>query len=563
MSKKLVALLMAAIMLCSFASFASAEATYPEYLNLVDTYYPMVKEGYEDKVEIDVTIIVGTDFSADPSQRYFWQLMEKVFNIHFNVTQVTNKEEYITLTFAADDLPDLILGAGLTPAQIYEYGVIEEQLLDVTPYLTPELAPQLNKLFEQYADLRSTITLPNGAIYCFPNIRDYDNPENYTVTSINVKMMEEVGVTEKPKTLDELVDLLYKFKALGDDVIPLCGAWENCNPSAMILNALGFETKDHTVQTGSKVTVRNGEVVLPAADPVYKDYLELMNKFYTDGIIDKDFFTNDSIVLQAQTAEKRIGVLGQRCYALNSNPDFYLDFESLPVLTSAQNSDPFCATSSSISFGGCLISSKTQYPELLVRWCDWMVTYEGTNAAWVGANKYNEGIMLEGWGGWYMNENYSRCDVDRETYPEKWTGAVQYLREQVAGFNMGSLGLVAGEDWYRQTMSGLPYVDKTETWAKDPMNAGFYYRTSAYEEYTPYLRTDISTISFFFDEDTTDRIIELEAVLKDKIENETAKFITGARPLSEFDAFQEELKKLGVEEYVGYYAESYAATQGK
>ena len=133
MSKKLVALLLAAMMMLSLASVAGAEATYPEYLNLVDTYYPMVKEGQEDKVSIDVTIIVGTDYSADPSQRYFWQLMEKVFNIKFNVTQVTNKEEYITLTFAADDLPDLILGAGLTPAQIYQYGVIEEQLLDVAP----------------------------------------------------------------------------------------------------------------------------------------------------------------------------------------------------------------------------------------------------------------------------------------------------------------------------------------------------------------------------------------------------------------------------------------------
>lgn len=563
MSKKLVALLLAAMMMLSLASVAGAEATYPEYLNLVDTYYPMVKEGQEDKVSIDVTIIVGTDYSADPSQRYFWQLMEKVFNIHFNVTQVTNKEEYITLTFAADDLPDLILGAGLTPAQIYEYGVIEEQLLDVAPYLTAELAPQMTALFEKYDDMRSTITLPNGAIYCFPYVIARDNPETYGNTAINVELMKEVGITEKPKTLDGIVDFLYKVKALGDDVIPLCGAWSTANPSAMILRAMGYEMNDHTDKTGAKITVRNGEIVVPAATETYKAFLELMNKFYVDGIIDKDFFTNDNIVLQAQTAEKRVGILGSTCYYINPNPDFYLDFESTPVLSSEYCEEAFSTGKNYISFGGCLISSKTEYPELLVRWCDWMMTSEGTNAAWVGANKNNAGIMLEGWGGWYMNENYSRCDVDRETYPDKWTGAVQYLREQVAGFNMGSLGYVVEEDWYRQTMSGLPYVDKTQTWAKDPMNAGFYYRTNSYEEYTPYLRTDVSSINFFFDEDTTDRIIELEAVLFDKIENETAKFITGARPLSEFDAFQEELKKLGVEEYVGYYAESYAATKGE
>ncbi len=559
MSKKLVALLLAAMMLLSLASFASAEATYPEYLNLSETYYPLVKDGYKDKVNIDVAIVVETDFSVDPYSRYFWQMMDQVFNVHFNVTQVTNREEYITLTFAADDLPDMILGARLGPSQIYDYGVVEGQLLDVAPYLTPELAPQMTKLFEQYSDLRATITLPNDAIYCFPYIIAKDNPEIYGIGSINMKMLEEVGMTEKPHTLDQLVEYLYKVKALGDDVIPLAGSWSVTNPAAIILRAMGYEVRNHNEETGAKITVRNGEVVLPGADEEYKAFLTLMNQFYNDGIIDKDYFTNDTIVLQAQTAEKRIGVLGDRCYALNSDPNFYLDFESVPVLSSEYCEEAFSVASNYISFGSCLISSKTEYPELLVRWCDWMMTSEGTNAAWVGAHKNNEALMLEGWGGWYMNDKYSRCDVDRETYPDKWTGAVQYLREQVAGFPMGSLGYVVEEDWYRQTMSGLEYVDKTETWAKDPMNAGFYYRTNAYEEYTPYLRTDISTINFFFDEDTTDRIIELEAVLKDKIENETAKFITGARSLDEFDTYLEEVRKLGADEYVEYYADAYAS----
>ena len=185
------------------------------------------------------------------------------------------------------------------------------------------------------------------------------------------------------------------------------------------------------------------------------------------------------------------------------------------------------------------------------------MTSEGTNAAWVGACKNNETLMLEGWGGWYMYENYSRCDVDRENNPNAWTGAVEYLRQRVAGFNMGSLGYVAEEDAYRQTMSGLPLRLAKDTWALDPNNAGFYYRTNAYEEYTPYLRTDISTMKFFFDEDTSDRIVELESVLKDYIENNIAKFVTGARSLDEFDTYLEEVKRQGAEEYVGYYAQAY------
>ena len=69
---------------------------------------------------------------------------------------------------------------------------------------------------------------------------------------------------------------------------------------------------------------------------------------------------------------------------------------------------------------------------------------------------------------------------------------------------------------------------------------------------------DISTLLYFFDEDTNDRLIELEALLTPYIESETAKFITGARPLAEFEDYLQEMQNLGAEEYVKYYADSYA-----
>ena len=555
MLKKTLAMLLCAALLCSLAGVGLAAET-PDYLNL-DTYYPFVKEEYKDQVSLDFAIIVSTDYSEKPEERYYWQLMEKVFNLKCNVTQVTNRDEYVTLTFTANDLPDIILGAGLTNSQLYNFGVVEGQLLDVAPYLSEELTPQLMKLFEQYPDVKAGITLPNGAIYAFPYIIARDNPETYAVSSINVDMLKELGYEEKPHTLEELTEMLYAFKSLGDDVLPICGSWKSNNPSGMILRAMGYEVGKQEDETGALISVRNGKAVLPGADAAFKPYLELMHKFYVDGIIHKDFFTNDNIVLQAQTAEKRVGFMASNIYGTNPNPEFYLQFESLPVLSSEYNSEAFAVSNCYYSFGGCVISAKTKYPELCIRWADWMMTSEGTNAAWVGACKNNETLMLEGWGGWYMNENYSRCDVDRENNPNAWTGAVEYLRQRVAGFNMGSLGYVAEEDAYRQTMSGLPLRLANDTLALDPNYAGFYYRTNAYEEYTPYLRTDISTMKFFFDEDTSDRIVELESVLKDYIENNIAKFVTGARSLDEFDTYLEEVKRQGAEEYVGYYAQAY------
>ena len=51
---------------------------------------------------------------------------------------------------------------------------------------------------------------------------------------------------------------------------------------------------------------------------------------------------------------------------------------------------------------------------------------------------------------------------------------------------------------------------------------------------------------------------DLLSVLKNHIESETAKFVTGIRPLSELDAFMAELEALGVKEYIALYEEAYA-----
>ena len=45
--------------------------------------------------------------------------------------------------------------------------------------------------------------------------------------------------------------------------------------------------------------------------------------------------------------------------------------------------------------------------------------------------------------------------------------------------------------------------------------------------------------------------------IEDYITQETPKFITGARSLDEFDAYQDELKNLGVERYIEIYRDAY------
>jgi len=79
--------------------------------------------------------------------------------------------------------------------------------------------------------------------------------------------------------------------------------------------------------------------------------------------------------------------------------------------------------------------------------------------------------------------------------------------------------------------------------------------TAAQEDYLTALRLP----GVYMTEEISLRSEELGKVIKDYVKAETAKFITGSRQLSEIDAFWEELKKLEIEEYIGYNVEAYSA----
>ena len=78
------------------------------------------------------------------------------------------------------------------------------------------------------------------------------------------------------------------------------------------------------------------------------------------------------------------------------------------------------------------------------------------------------------------------------------------------------------------------------------------------ENIIPYTVTGYPAV-VYFDEATNARITDLKAVLNTHAESESAKFITGARDLSELDAYFNELDDLGYQEYLKFYTDYFYA----
>ena len=91
-----------------------------------------------------------------------------------------------------------------------------------------------------------------------------------------------------------------------------------------------------------------------------------------------------------------------------------------------------------------------------------------------------------------------------------------------------------------------------------PDNADGYLRHDAVNVWGDHITT-VKLPDVYMTEDEALEAADLKIVLNDYVTAESAKFITGLRPLSEISKFQEELKTMGVEDYIAIYREAYSA----
>lgn len=75
--------------------------------------------------------------------------------------------EQVNIRIAGSDLPDAFNGVGFNNYDLLTYGE-DGTFIDLTPYITPEIRPNLSAILEAHPEIRAAITMSNGAIYGLP-----------------------------------------------------------------------------------------------------------------------------------------------------------------------------------------------------------------------------------------------------------------------------------------------------------------------------------------------------------------------------------------------------------
>ncbi len=571
---KLMAGTLAALMLCSAASCAKTPAssgttsptgsagstTETKYYN--ETGYPIC----DKLITVEVAHEAG---KGDYTKSKSWEIIKNELGIELKSKPIVSESwnDQFTLMLSTDALPDLIRAPWdrLSLTDIEKYGKTQGFFADVKQYM--DLMPNMKKLIDEdkTGAFARNITSSDGKIYGFVSYRDSVMDTNWIRLWIDLDFLNNCGIGKIPTTVDEFYEALKAFKendanGNGDknDEIPLdyLTTAHGENVTKMLMGAFGMITSDPKLS----LLVQDGKVVLGQTTENYKEYLKFMHKLYAEGLMSQDAFSQTNEQHEANIAAQRTGVFGADAFnASNGGVKDNTHYGYIGGLASKYTNNKIYTTNSECTSTPILfISSKSQYPEAICRLIDYY--YDPKHAT------EDFGGRIEGFN--YDLKEYGNTGYEMLIIKPEWKGLTsdeERAKLESLGYDSVGTNVFAVFPTSQFTNKGLVLSvdDKTlrsdelvntygwcaveEIWLRDVKPEEAYcYPTLAY---------------------TTEQAMEIATIktdIKEYVGSQFAAFVTGKQDIdAEWDNFQNELKKAGLDKLIEVEQAAYDATMNK
>ena len=519
-----------------------------------------------DPVTLTVLTQRNPNSTNDATDLWFFKYMEYWFaeqgyDVTIEVSQTAEAGTQLQLMMGTDSLPDIVWAIPLSADNVVSYGADQGALLDWTPYINEENMPNLYEQFQNNQGAYTASVCMDGKIYGIPYISPYMyGSGTYGIADrmfVNQTWLDECGL-EVPTTEEEFIDMLRAFKEnikleSGEETIPFLGT----NLMRYLWVGLGYYGSNMD-NYGLSWAIKDEEIYLPAYTEDYRHFVEVMHTLYQEGLISQDFFTMESTTMNGLLKNGNGGAMAEG--NLTNTADFSQWVMPDPILF-GDNDEIYVSNLSSYTANCVYASADTKYPEIVAMFVDFVYGEEGAMIYRYGFEKAEDdplGILP---GYYYNDKGVITVDLVEDGTFLSWTRyAHQYIYPyDYAGIRpiVADKGLEKGTYVYQDAVTGEDIVTETNTvYSHD--NADGHWRLMNIEKWNPYA-TAVRLPAAYLSLDDSSRAAELKTLLKQHIEQETAEFITGIRPLSELDTYFEELEALGVEEYVEIYRAAYSS----
>ncbi len=219
-------------------------------------------------------------------------------NIEWQIYYHSDWAEQKSLLLASGDLPDAFLGSSSLKAS--DIALNKSNFLELTDYINKENMPNLTSVFEKAPEMKAVATDRNGKIYSLPKKLPLRPKVCGNNLYINKEWLDNLGL-KVPKTYEELTDVLEKFvtEDADKDGNPNneIGFTNYASPALLsgdlrtILAPFGTMVSRETNYMGLN---GEGKPVFMPMEENYKEAVKWMHELWEKGILDSEYFTQDS-----------------------------------------------------------------------------------------------------------------------------------------------------------------------------------------------------------------------------------------------------------------------------
>lgn len=313
--------------------------------------------------------------------------------IHFQMANFFTQMDQFNLMAASGDFPGIMNGA----AGLYSAGpdaaLDEEIFVNLLDY--EDAMPHYSAIINSDAKIFNEVSTPEGNLVAFYSLFDYNKYGGRGDKGYFIRQdwLDDLGM-DMPKTYDQLHDVLTAFKT------------EKGANSAFVLPVSGmndFVTGGFGI--GSNFYVENGTIKFGPLEQGYRDYLELMAKWYSEGLIYSDYynyaneimFDGTDMIGSGQVALYYNEVGTMTTYAeMSQDPNFVVRAIAPVAQEEGGKVYPTEFRFTAVDNARWSVTTNCPDPELAVQLCDYLYTTDGILLANYGVEDVTFAYNAEG-----------------------------------------------------------------------------------------------------------------------------------------------------------------------
>lgn len=478
----------------------------------------------EEKTTISIWVPMSsnvTNIVDNIGDTAFFKALEERTNVHveFQHPSAGGEAQAFNLLISSGELPDMVMCSAAYPYPGgFDQAVADGYFMDLTD-LIPKYCPNYLKAVESYAakttfekQYLNAIKTEEGRYVGIGQV--FIEPQgDFAGYYMRKDWLDDLGLKE-PVTYEDWENVLTKFKEEKGATAPLALASTGYD---------GFNDLPGGYGVNSSFYQIDNKIHYGPMEDGWKDYMTMLNRWYQKGLIDPDFMSGSNFL--PDTAMIVTGKTGAffTMYTLiamyengNEDPNALYVPVTAPVLKEGDKN--MFGLQMLPGFGGLAISQDSKNAEVCLKWLNYMYSPEGS----LFVNYGVEGDTFE-----YVD--------GVPQYTEKVTKNEKYsFSEAMCYYTMPSGYLPNLQDWRRE-LAAVP--------EKDCANYEVFPSNKTTERSLPSLTGIMNA------EESTE-YAKLFADVDTIMSEATVGFITGTKPLDEWDSYVEKLKSAGIERLI-------------